>query len=185
MHDRARSSFLVPFLLSCFPTVVVKTCFFWSCEFSNTACGTQSIWALGVCILCSGRQMSGQMRQLCHLEGFLIKQWFLLLELLERFFFQKCLKISSFVWMQMGTWIVIKAFWELHLPFMVVWAWPMSIMGDQFTTSLKYESQAYLLVTLPLTGFLVSEMIQMLLRESGSTLTFNNERQWNYFCQVW
>lgn len=61
---------------------------------------------------------------------------------------------------------------------MVVWAWPMSIMGDfSSLPHLKYESQAYLLVTLPLIGFLVSEMIQMLLRESGSTLTFNNERQ--------
>lgn len=56
MHDRARSSFLVPFLLSCFPTGLVKTCF-WSCEFSNTACGTQSILTLGIRILCSGRQM--------------------------------------------------------------------------------------------------------------------------------
>lgn len=130
MHDRARSSFLVPFLLSCFPTGVVKTCF-WSCEFSNTVCGTQSIWALGICILCSGRQMFRIDEATVPFGGLSSKAVIFVVVIIGTiFFFQKCLKISSFVWMQMGTWIVIKAFWELHLPFMVVWTWPTSILGD-------------------------------------------------------
>lgn len=183
MHDRARSSFLVPFLLSCFPTGVIKTCF-WSCEFPNTACGTWSIWALGVCILCSRRQMFRINEAAGPFGGFSSKS--VIFVIIIKTFFSKMLKLVVLYEFKWEPELSLKP-WELHLPFMVVWAWPASITRDfsSLPHSIQCLSSCDPFAYRVMKSFLYLKWYKCPSRKVDARLTFNNERQWNYFCLLW